>query len=140
MSERPSDARPWAARILARLVAVWDDPANDSTTAVGDAVGPIVHEARDWVQEHAPRHEVDKARPWWRWHEDNPDVVAMRDDGVVLEQVTKTVAGVRVDGWRGPGWEMWAKPGDFVDHADALAAFDQAHPLLYSSRAPLCHE
>lgn len=38
-----------AARILERLVAVSDDPANDSTTALGDAVVNIVEDARAWL-------------------------------------------------------------------------------------------
>ena len=38
-------------RILARLVSASDDPANDSTTALGGAVASIVEEARDWLQE-----------------------------------------------------------------------------------------
>lgn len=75
----------------------------------------------------------DDLRPWWAWQDENPDVVARRIDGIVLEQKSYDHDGQRCDGWVSScGWSLWAKPGDphnFVAHADALAAYDLAFPL-----------
>jgi 5'-deoxynucleotidase YfbR-like HD superfamily hydrolase len=70
-------------------------------------------------------------RTHWTWDPANPDVIAHRIDGARIEQTGKRREdGKRVDGWVADnGWEHWSEPGEFLDHDDALAAYDQAHPI-----------
>ena len=43
--------------------------------------------------------------------------------------------GHRCAGWRSDGgWELWAEPGDFPAHAEALAAYDRAFPPVIDER------
>ena len=66
----------------------------------------------------------DEKYPWWSWENANPDVVARRTDGVVMEQCK--------DSWRvgDPAGEfgtvVWEI--DFIEHHEALAAYDESYP------------
>lgn len=57
----------------------------------------------------------DEKYPWWSWENANPDVVARRSDGVVMEQIG--------EGWRAGDWQS-----DWLEHQDALAAYDEHNP------------